>query len=156
MIRKNPCKVEPRKSLDSMARVMAEHGGAVIRPTLPDKANTQRIKNSGKIRPRKSANRSIGVIVDHGGTVLTFRAILIDGGRSLKITPGNKMDQEERTIKFDGKFPVEMICPSVEGTVLICLLASGKDFFCDTLTGKRLTVREIESRIKKGECHFYH
>lgn len=113
-------------------------------------------KSLGNVGPHESANRSSGLIVDHGGTVLTFRAILTDGGRSLKITPGKKMDWEERTIKFGGKFPVEMICPSVEGTVLICLLASGKDYFCDTLTGKRLTVGEIESRIKKGECHFYH
>lgn len=92
MIRKNSGKVEPRSSLDSAARAFAEQGvGAFIRTILPDKAKAQRRKNPGKIGPRRSANRSSGLIVDHGGTVLTFRATLVDGGRSLKITPGNKI-----------------------------------------------------------------
>lgn len=131
---------------------------------LPDKTQPRKKyvmkkmmrKNPGKIGLRQSTNRSShGLIVDHGGTVLTFRATLIDGGRSLKITPGDKMDWKERTIKIDGKFPVEMLCPSVEGTVIVCLLTSGENYLCDTLTGRHLTDEEIKLQTKQGKIHLY-
>ena len=112
-------------------------------------------ENLDKVGSRKPADCSSGLIVEHAGTVVVFRATLVDGGRSLKITPGDKTGWAGRTIKVSGKFPIEMFCPSVEGTVIICLLTSGRGRFYDTLTGKHLTAGEMKSRVQKGEFHFY-
>lgn len=72
---------------------------------------------------------------------------------SLAVTFTDGTDQKSQMIYIQGDSPVDMFCPSVEGTVIICWLKSGKECVYDTLTGSLLTAKDLMAR--RDEIHVY-
>ncbi|MDD4989206.1 MAG: hypothetical protein PHV42_02170 [Candidatus Pacebacteria bacterium] len=98
----------------------------------------------------------IGAIeVAHAGSVLSCLVTSNVEHTALQVYFGRKTkaDKPDQVITIKGDSPIDMCCPSVEGTVILCILESGEERIYDTRTGKQLSIKELERR--KGEIHFY-
>ena len=106
---------------------------------------------------KKSRSKSIcaGLKVSHAGTVLSCQITTNADQTVMHVWLGNeaKTENPDVVIPVEGKSPVDTFCPSVEGTVILCILKSGEECIYDTRTGKRLSEKELKDR--SGEIHFY-
>lgn len=93
--------------------------------------------------------------VIHTGTVLSFRAIVNTDQTVMHVHFDDevKTEKPDVVILVEGGSQVDIFCPSVEGTVILCILKTGEERIYDTRTGKRLSKEELKDR--SGEIHFY-
>ncbi len=91
--------------------------------------------------------------VSHKGTELSCDITATKDGKSLQVTFTGGTEQKSRTIQIQGGSPVDTFCPSVEGTVILCFLKSGKEQIYDTLSGSLLSKENLSKR--GGAIHFY-
>lgn len=97
-------------------------------------------------------NMSIMAVI-HNGSELSCKITTTEDAMSLQVFFTGGTEQESRTIKIRGDSPVNMFCPSVEGTVIFCCLQSGEEQFYDTLSGGLLSQEDLNKR--SGQIHFY-
>ena len=93
--------------------------------------------------------------VVHAGTVLSCRVTANADQTAMYVYFGSgaKTEKPDVVIPVEGKSLVDVFCPSVEGTVILCILKSREERIYDTRTGKRLSKEELRDR--SGEIHFY-
>lgn len=93
--------------------------------------------------------------VIHTGTVLSYRVIANADQTAMHVyfDDGSKTEKPDVVILVEGGSQVDIFCPSVEGTVIWCILKTGEERIYDTRTGKRLSKEELKDRL--GEIHFY-
>lgn len=111
--------------------------------------------NADKARKR---GKMEGIELTHNGTVLSCRLTHNANHTGLLVSFDAKNKGHWRPnlkIPVRGKSPIDCFCPSVEGTVIWCKLASGEERLYDTRTGKRLTTKEIKARNRAGKMHFH-
>lgn len=82
--------------------------------------------------------------VEHIGTELSL--VIREKSRGFRLVVNINGSKEERIIQINGKFPVHMFCPSVQGTVVWCVLKSGEEIFFDSVTGSILNGQDIAER----------
>ncbi len=105
-----------------------------------------------------SKNTMRGLALEHTGTVLSCRVQQGDDQKSLLVFLKGKTGDSLKpdvTIRVRGRSPINLFCPSVEGTVIWCRLVSGEERFYETRTGKRLTPDELKKMSKAGKLHIY-
>lgn len=91
----------------------------------------------------------------HAGTVLPCRLMANADHTALHVFFDIQTEEgpPDRVIRIKGKSPVDLFCPSIEGTVIWCQLKSREEHFYDTRSGKRLTKKQMKDRAE--EIHFY-
>ncbi|MDD5050235.1 MAG: hypothetical protein PHV93_00645 [Candidatus Pacebacteria bacterium] len=96
------------------------------------------------------------IVAMHKGTVLSCFIKTNTNCNALLVLFGTKAKKGEPpdvVISIEGGSPVDLFCPSVEGTVIWCKLKSGEERFYDTRTGKHLSEKELKER--SAEIHLY-
>lgn len=99
-----------------------------------------------------------GMTLIHAGTTLSCRIMTNASKTALHVffnTQASKGESPDLIISIGNKSPVDMFCPSVEGTVIWCTLESGEERFYDTRTGERLTTEKLKARNKVEKINFY-
>ena len=93
--------------------------------------------------------------VIHAGTVLSYRVIVNADQTAMHVHFDDeaKTEKPDVVILVEGGSQVDFFCPSVEGTVILCILKTGEEHIYDTRTGKRLSKEELRDR--SGEIHSY-
>lgn len=90
------------------------------------------------------------VVVVHNGSELSYQVMATEDAMSLEIIFA---DGAKKIIKIQGNSPVSMLCPSIEGTVILCYLESNEWQFYDVLSGSLLSPEDLNKR--SGQIHFY-
>ena len=85
----------------------------------------------------------------HSGTIHSF-ALLIESTQKTMIVSFSSGETKKIKVK-SGKSSILGACPSECGSVIYCLLKSGKEQFYDTLTGNQIPREDL---IRK-EVKFY-
>lgn len=93
------------------------------------------------------------IAVIHNGTKISCEITAAEDAMSLEVVFTTGTEQKSQMIQIQGDSPVNMFCPSVEGTVIFCYLESGKEQFYDTLSGALLSEEDLDKR--SGQIHFY-
>jgi hypothetical protein len=105
-------------------------------------------KKSG--RKKKAWEPSGPMELHHSGSLQSFQASGATDYQSICLTFD---DDRQLVIAVDGASPIDMFCPSVEGTVMWVRLRSGEERYYSTETGQRLT--EDELWAGRQSIHFY-
>ncbi len=81
--------------------------------------------------------------IQHAGTeLLLVICERKDGyGFTIEVTGENKS-----SIMIEKKSKIDFICPSIEGTVVLCVLKSGEERFYDSRTGNCLSIDDVMAR----------
>ncbi len=111
--------------------------------------------NADKAKKKKTME---GIELTHIGTVLSCRLTHNDNHTGLLVSFDTKNKGPWRPdfkIPVRGKSPIDCFCPSVEGTVIWCKLASGENRYYDTRTGRRLNEKDLRKKDRAGKVHFY-
>lgn len=108
-----------------------------------------------KKRPEKNFSEPVvgNLLVIHKGSELSCEITATEDAMSLEVLFTGGTEQKSRTIQIRGNSPVNVFCPSFEGTVVLCYLESGKEQFYDTLSGTLLSQEDLNKR--SGQIHFY-
>lgn len=108
-----------------------------------------------KKQPEKDfSDPTVGnLTVIYSGSELSCEITATEDAMSLKVLFTGGTEQKSRTIQIQGSSPVNMFCPSFEGTVVFCYLESGEEHFYDTLSGALLSQEDLNKR--SGQIHFY-
>lgn len=112
--------------------------------------------NKNKTSKKKKADK--GMMLIHAGTVLSCRLTANTNKTALHVffsAQATKGESPDQVIPIKSKSPVDMFCPSVEGTVIWCKLESGKEQYYDTRTGEHLTTEKLKARNKVEQINFY-
>ena len=93
--------------------------------------------------------------VIHTGSILSCRVVPNADLTAMHVYFDVKANAEKPdvVIPVEGKSLIDIFCPSVEGTVILCILKSGEERYYDTRTGKLLVKEDLKARA--GEIHFY-
>lgn len=89
----------------------------------------------------------------HSGTEISCDIAVAADGMSLKVVFTGGTNRKSQTIRIQGKSPVDMFCPSVEGTVVRCFLKSGAEQIYD-MSGNLLSAEELKGKWN-NKIHFY-
>lgn len=91
-----------------------------------------------------------GMAIEHAGSAVSFRINVNEKNNGFKIV---LEDGTEKNVLFEGGATIMLMCPSIDGTVIWCMLSTEEEIFCDSLTGIFLSQEDLKKRM--GEILFY-
>jgi hypothetical protein len=82
--------------------------------------------------------------INHTGTELSLAIGEQPDGLGLTVMINGS--SEAKIIKIEGGSKIDLFIPSVQGTIIYCILESGEERFFDSITGSLLSRNEIIAR----------
>lgn len=90
----------------------------------------------------------IGVI-DHVGSAQSYTLQVATDRRSFTV---EWRDGSTRTVSMAGPGLIKQICPSVEGTIVVCMMTDHANLIFDVRDGHQITTKEELNQLKQ---HIY-